>query len=48
MAGLKVLTAADLETALKNHMLGRHKRLLSKNVEALKKGLEFTQKELGK
>ena len=48
VAGLKVLTVADLETALNNHMPGRHKHLLPKNVEALKKGLEFAQKELGK
>lgn len=48
VAGLKVLTVADLETALNNHLQGRHKHLLHKNVEALKKGLEFAQKELGK
>jgi len=41
MVGLDVLTLADLETALNNHMPGRHKQLLPKNVEALKKGAEF-------
>jgi 2-oxoglutarate ferredoxin oxidoreductase subunit gamma len=41
MVGLNVLTIADLETALNNHMPGRHKQLLPKNVEALKKGAEF-------
>jgi 2-oxoglutarate ferredoxin oxidoreductase subunit gamma len=46
LAGIKVLTLADLETALNNHMPGRHKNLLPKNVEALTKGAEFAQKAL--
>jgi Pyruvate/2-oxoacid:ferredoxin oxidoreductase gamma subunit len=41
IVGLNVLTLADLETALNNHMPGRHKQLLPKNVEALKKGAEY-------
>ena len=48
LAGSSVLTLADLETALNNHMPGRHKHLLSKNVEALKRGVEHAQKELKK
>ena len=41
LAGLKVLSMADLETALNNHMPGRHKHLLPQNVEALKRGAEY-------
>jgi 2-oxoglutarate ferredoxin oxidoreductase subunit gamma len=48
LVGLKVLTLADLETALNNHMPGRHKALLPKNLEALKRGVEFAQQTLGK
>lgn len=48
LACLGVLTLADLETALNNHMPGRHKHLLPKNVEALKKGAEFARKGLKK
>ena len=44
LAGLKALTLADIETALNNHMPGRHKHLLPKNVEALKKGAEYAAK----
>jgi 2-oxoglutarate ferredoxin oxidoreductase subunit gamma len=43
-----VLTLADLETALNNHMPGRHKHLLPKNVEALSKGAEAARKSLEK
>ncbi len=46
LAGLKVLTFADLETALNNHMPGRHKQLLPKNLEALKKGIEYAGKSM--
>ena len=48
LAGLNVLTLADLETALNNHMPGRHKNLLPKNVEALTRGAEFARKSLKK
>ena len=41
LAGLKVLSMADLETALNNHMPGRHKHLLPQNLEALKRGAEY-------
>ncbi len=46
IAGLNVLTLSDLETALNNHMPGRHKNLLPKNVEALTKGAEFAKQAL--
>jgi len=45
---MTVLTLNDLETALNNHMPGRHKHLLPKNVEALKKGQDFALKALKK
>jgi 2-oxoglutarate ferredoxin oxidoreductase subunit gamma len=48
LAGMTVLTLNDLETALNNHMPGRHKHLLPKNVEALKKGQDFALKALKK
>jgi 2-oxoglutarate ferredoxin oxidoreductase subunit gamma len=48
IAASRVLSMPDLETALNNHMPGRHKALLPKNVEALKKGEEFALKALGK
>jgi 2-oxoglutarate ferredoxin oxidoreductase subunit gamma len=41
IAKLEVLTFADIETALNNHMPGRHKHLLPKNLEALQRGIEF-------
>lgn len=47
VAGLKVSSVADLEAALNTHMPGRHKHLLAKNVEALKKGSEFAWTEFG-
>jgi 2-oxoglutarate ferredoxin oxidoreductase subunit gamma len=46
LACLDVLTLADLEAALNNHMPGRHKHLLPKNVEALNRGAEYAQKAL--
>lgn len=45
VACLKVLTVRDFETALSRHMRGKHEQLLLKNLEALKKGLEFVQKK---
>jgi len=46
LACLKVLTLADLETALNNHMPGRHKNLLPQNIAALSRGAEFAKKSL--
>jgi 2-oxoglutarate ferredoxin oxidoreductase subunit gamma len=43
-----VISLQDLETALNNHMPGRHKNLLPKNVEALSRGLEFSKKALNR
>lgn len=43
---VEVLSLTELETALNNHMPGRHKHLLPKNVEALSRGAEFAQKTL--
>jgi len=48
LACMNVLTLADMETALNNHMPGRHKNLLPKNIEALSRGAEFAQKSLKK
>jgi 2-oxoglutarate ferredoxin oxidoreductase subunit gamma len=48
LACMNVLTLADLETALNNHMPGRHKNLLPKNLEALNRGAEAARKLLGK
>jgi 2-oxoglutarate ferredoxin oxidoreductase subunit gamma len=44
LKGIKSLSFSDVETALNNHMPGRHKDLLSKNIEALKKGVEYKSK----
>ena len=46
LASLPVLAVTDLEAALNAHMPGRHKALLPKNVEALKRGEEFAKKIL--
>lgn len=46
LACMDVLTLADMETALNNHMPGRHKHLLPKNVAALSKGAEFAKEVL--
>jgi len=43
IACLPILSIEDLEAALEAHMPGRHKRLLPKNYEALRKGAEFAQ-----
>jgi 2-oxoglutarate ferredoxin oxidoreductase subunit gamma len=48
LAGMNSITLADLETALNNHMPGRHKNLLPKNVEALTRGAEFARNSLKK
>jgi 2-oxoglutarate ferredoxin oxidoreductase subunit gamma len=41
LALMPVLTLKEIEAALNAHMPGRHKHLLSKNVEALKRGAEY-------
>ena len=38
-----VLTIADIEAALTTYMPGRHKHLLPKNVEAIKRGADFVR-----
>ena len=48
LACMHTLTLADMETALNNHMPGRHKNLLPKNIEALSRGVEFAEKSLKK
>jgi 2-oxoglutarate ferredoxin oxidoreductase subunit gamma len=48
LALLPVLTLADIEAALNAHMPGRHKDLLPKNVEALKKGAAYAKKHARK
>ena len=47
-AAIPVLSIKDLEDTLNAHMPGRHKHLLPKNVEALKRGEEYAKKELAK
>ncbi|MEW6093370.1 MAG: 2-oxoacid:acceptor oxidoreductase family protein [Chloroflexota bacterium] len=48
LALLPVLTLEDIEAALKAHMPGRHKHLLPKNIEALKRGAEYAKKNARK
>jgi 2-oxoglutarate ferredoxin oxidoreductase subunit gamma len=48
LACMGVLTLADMETALNNHMPGRHKNLLPKNIEALSRGAEFARMNMYK
>ena len=48
LALLPVLTLEDIESALTAHMPGRHKDLLTKNVEALKRGAEYAKKHARK
>jgi 2-oxoglutarate ferredoxin oxidoreductase subunit gamma len=43
-----VLTLEEVETSLRAHMPGRHKHLLSKNLEALKHGAEYAQEHAHK
>jgi 2-oxoglutarate ferredoxin oxidoreductase subunit gamma len=43
LALVPVLTLEEVESALRAHMPGRHKHLLPKNVEALKRGAEYAQ-----
>jgi len=48
VAASGVLSVEDIEAALNTHMPGRHKHLLPKNVEAIRRGAAFANKELGK
>ena len=48
LTALKDISLQDLEKALENHLPARHKHLLPKNYEALKRGFEFAQKEMEK
>jgi 2-oxoglutarate ferredoxin oxidoreductase subunit gamma len=48
VAGSGVLSVDDIEAALNTHMPGRHTPLLPKNVEAIRRGAAFANKELGK
>ena len=48
LAMLPVLTLEDIEAALRAHMPGRHKDLLPKNVEAMKRGAEFARQNMHK
>ncbi len=48
VAASGVLSVEDIEAALNTHMPGRHKHLLPKNVEAIRRGAAFAKKELGK
>jgi len=48
LALLPVLTLEDIESALKAHMPGRHKNLLPKNVEALKRGADYANQHAHK
>jgi 2-oxoglutarate ferredoxin oxidoreductase subunit gamma len=43
LALLPVLTSEEIEAAMKAHMPGRHKHLLSKNIDALKRGAEYAK-----
>jgi 2-oxoglutarate ferredoxin oxidoreductase subunit gamma len=48
LALLPVLTLEDIEAALNAHMPGRHKNLLPKNIDALKRGAEYAQEHVHK
>jgi 2-oxoglutarate ferredoxin oxidoreductase subunit gamma len=48
LGAMPILSMADLEASLNNHMPGRHKHLLPKNLEALRKGAEYAQKMMKK
>jgi 2-oxoglutarate ferredoxin oxidoreductase subunit gamma len=48
LALLPVLKLEDIEAALESHMPGRHKHLLPKNFEALRRGAEFAKKHARK
>ena len=48
LALLPVLTLEDIEAALTAHMPGRHKNLLPKNIDALKRGAKYAQEHAHK
>jgi len=48
LTALKDISLQDLEKALENHLPARHKHLLPKNYEALKRGYEYAEKKMGK
>ncbi len=48
LLSLPELSRKDIEKALEAHLPARHKHLLPKNFEALKRGYEHAQKELDK
>jgi 2-oxoglutarate ferredoxin oxidoreductase subunit gamma len=48
LALLPVLTQEDIASAMKAHMPGRHKELLPKNIEALKRGAEYAREHARK
>jgi 2-oxoglutarate ferredoxin oxidoreductase subunit gamma len=48
LALLPVLSLDDIEAALNAHMPGRHKNLLPKNVDALKRGAEYAKQHVHK
>jgi 2-oxoglutarate ferredoxin oxidoreductase subunit gamma len=48
LALMPILSLEELEAALKEHMPGRHKHLLPKNVDALKRGAEYAKKNAHK
>ncbi len=48
LSALPELSLKDLEKALEGHLPARHKHLLPKNFEALRRGYEFAQKEWDK
>jgi 2-oxoglutarate ferredoxin oxidoreductase subunit gamma len=46
LALLPVLSLDEIEAALNAHMPGRHKNLLPKNVDALKRGAEYAKQHV--
>ena len=48
LSSLTELSIKDVEKALEGHLPARHKHLLPKNFEALRRGYEHAQKELDK
>lgn len=46
LALMPVLSLEDIEATLKNHMPGRHKHLLSKNIDALRRGAAYAKKNV--
>ncbi len=48
LSALPEVTVKDIEKALEGHLPARHKHLLPKNYEALKRGYEHAQKEWDK